>query len=223
VIIGLNKKPIKNVVIVGAGDFGREVLEIFKAKNKVCYQWNILGFVDDDQKLQGKLVSNYPVHGNIEWLNSAPFSDIGCVCSIGLCEVRKEIVQKIQKYGIPFVNAVHPSVTICDFVHLGKGVIIQAGAILGVNSFIGDQVHVNFHGVIGHDVIINPFCTIGTKATINGHDQLGEGVFVGSGATFLQNLTIGEWTTVGAGAVVINDLAAHVVAVGVPARVIKNK
>lgn len=215
---------MKSVVIVGAGGFAREVLEIFKAHNKISKDYDILGFVDDDTELHGKVINNCPVLGGLDWIkeHSDGYS-LGCVCAIGTPETRKRVVERLQDIGIDFCNAIHPSVIICDFVELGQDVIIQAGSILAVNSKIGDHVHINFDATIGHDAIIGSYCTIAPGAHINGEDHFGQGVDVGTGATFLQQVSIGSWSTIGAGAVVTTDIPEKVVAVGVPAKVIKKK
>lgn len=51
--------------------------------------------------------------------------------------------------------------------------------------------------------------------------EIGDNVWLGSGAIVLPGVTIGENTVVGAGAVVTRDLPANVVAVGNPARVVR--
>ena len=50
---------------------------------------------------------------------------------------------------------------------------------------------------------------------------IGNNVWLGGGAIVCPGVTIGDNTVVGAGAVVTKDLPANVVAVGNPARVIK--
>ncbi|GAA0914758.1 sugar O-acetyltransferase [Virgisporangium aurantiacum] len=50
---------------------------------------------------------------------------------------------------------------------------------------------------------------------------IGDNVWLGSGAIVLAGVTIGANTVVGAGAVVTRDLPANVVAVGNPARVVR--
>ncbi|MDT0533233.1 sugar O-acetyltransferase [Micromonospora sp. DSM 115977] len=50
---------------------------------------------------------------------------------------------------------------------------------------------------------------------------IGDNVWLGGGAIVLAGVTIGENTVVGAGAVVTKDLPANVVAVGNPARVVR--
>lgn len=50
----------------------------------------------------------------------------------------------------------------------------------------------------------------------------GHGVLLGAGVSVLGPVYIGPGSKVGAGSVVVTDLPAHSVAVGVPARVIKS-
>ncbi|RLK13647.1 maltose O-acetyltransferase [Micromonospora sp. M71_S20] len=50
---------------------------------------------------------------------------------------------------------------------------------------------------------------------------IGDNVWLGGGAIVLAGVTVGENTVVGAGAVVTKDLPANVVAVGNPARVVR--
>ena len=50
---------------------------------------------------------------------------------------------------------------------------------------------------------------------------IGDNVWLGGGATVCPGVTIGDDTVVGAGAVVTRDLPAGVLAVGVPARVVR--
>lgn len=218
-----SNKNNPKVVIVGAGGFGRETLEILKDCNKVSKTWNVMGFIDEDKNLHGKKINNCPVLGGLEWIRENRGSGIGCVCAIGTCETRKHVVEELEGIGVPFYNAIHPSVIIKDFVELGKGIIIQAGSILAVNSKIGDHVHINFHCAIGHDARIGNYCTISPHVTINGFNRLGEGVYVGAGASFVQEISIGAWTIIGAGAAVVGNIPEKVVAVGVPAKVVKKR
>ena len=63
-----NSKIGKSVVLIGAGGSGREVLEILKDLNKKRKPWDILGFIDENEKLHGKTINGYPVLGGIDWL-----------------------------------------------------------------------------------------------------------------------------------------------------------
>ncbi|MDI7260831.1 MAG: hypothetical protein QME90_13025 [Thermodesulfobacteriota bacterium] len=87
----------KPVVIVGAGGFGREALEIFKDCNKMSKTWNVLGFIDEDKRLYGKMINNLPVLGGLEWRREHNNSELGCICAIGTCETRKQVVEKLEE------------------------------------------------------------------------------------------------------------------------------
>lgn len=56
-----------------------------------------------------------------------------------------------------------------------------------------------------------------------GSTRLGAFSALGLGASVIQAVSIGEHTVIGAGAAVVGDIGGHVVAVGVPARVIRER
>jgi serine O-acetyltransferase len=82
------------------------------------------------------------------------------------------------------------------------------------------------HGIVVHSAaIIGPNCLIfqgATLGTVDGHGppRIGGHVDVGAGAQILGAVTVGDHVKIGANAVVLRDVPAHGVAVGVPARVI---
>ena len=47
---------LKNLIIIGASGFGREVAWLVERINKVCPTWNLIGFLDDADDLQGKRI-----------------------------------------------------------------------------------------------------------------------------------------------------------------------
>jgi len=172
--------------------------------------------------MRGKCINDFPVLGGLEWLIENR-NEIYCVIAIGDPKTKKLIADKLEHHGINFINAIHPSVIMSEYVELGKDVIIGAGTIITVNINIGNHVIINLNCTIGHDTIIKDYCSIMPTVKINGKNHISEGVYIGTGATFTHQLSIGSWTTIGAGAVVINDIPDNVVAVGIPAKTIKHK
>lgn len=76
--------------------------------------------------------------------------------------------------------------------------------------------------VIGDDVIVRNGVTIGLKRTNEpGAPVIGDRVDIGAGAKLLGNITIGDDAVIGANAVVLCDVPAGALAVGVPARIVR--
>jgi serine O-acetyltransferase len=85
------------------------------------------------------------------------------------------------------------------------------------------------NGLVFHrDVIIGVNCMIMQQVTIGQLadgpvPRLGNGVYVGAGAKILGPVTIGDNAAIGANAVVLDDVPANATAVGIPARVVRQR
>lgn len=64
---------------------------------------------------------------------------------------------------------------------------------------------------------------IRTQGAVSSPTRIGKNVWLGAKVTVLRGVTIGDNTIVGANAVVTKDLPADVIAVGIPARVIRSR
>jgi len=88
---------------------------------------------------------------------------------------------------------------------------------------IGPHCHVDTSCTVGHGAALQKYCRLNPGVHISGDVVLSEGVYVGAGAVLLQGRKVGAYTVVGAGAVVVDDLPDNVVAVGAPAKVVKER
>ena len=70
------------------------------------------------------------------------------------------------------------------------------------------------------DTVRSYGCTPATIAVINGKVKIGNGSWVGIGASLIQNIKIGSNVLIGAGSVVISNIDDESKAVGVPAKVL---
>jgi serine O-acetyltransferase len=92
----------------------------------------------------------------------------------------------------------------------------QIGRRLEIEHF-GDII-ISGDTVIGDDVIIRNGVTIGLKRTgVAGAPVIGNRVDIGAGAKLLGAINIGDDVVIGANAVVLQDVPAYSLAVGVPA------
>ncbi len=209
---------MKDIVIIGAGGFGREVAWLIEDINKVNNEWNIVGFVDDNKSIQGTEINGYKVVGDIDWLKE---QELCVVNAIGDPIIKKKVMEKLAGSKNHYPVLIHPSVINSGSVNFGEGSIVCAGNIITVNIEIGKHVIINLDCTIGHDANIGDYSTVLPSVNISGFVKTEECVSVGTGSAIIQGVNIGRNTVVGAGAVVVKDLPANCTAVGAPAKPIK--
>ena len=130
------------------------------------------------------------------------------------------------------------------FGSVGKGCYIEAPYHAnwgGKNVYLGDYVYANFgltlvddaNIYVGNNVMFAPGVVVATAGhplnptlrekgyQYNQEVRIGNNVWIGANATILPGVTIGDNTVIGAGAVVSKDLPANVLALGVPAKVVR--
>jgi len=204
----------KRIVILGAGGHAKEICVTLQLNG-----YQVVGFLDDDPALWGTQVLGLGVLGPI---SHAPSLDIeGAIVGIGDNEIRRAFFEQLERWGIPIVNAIHPSAIISPHVFLGKGVVVHPQAIINVSAQIGDNVIINSGAIVTHDVTVGDHAHIGPGACLCGGVKVGKLAFVGAGAAVIPGKSIGEGAVIGAGGTVVEDIPPHSLAVGVPARTIK--
>ncbi len=212
---------MKDLVIFGASGFGREVAWLVERINGKVPTWNLIGFMDDDESIQGTYINGYRVIGTSENVND--YKDAYFVCAVGSSVVRERIINKISNInkGIKFATLIDPSVEISDLVNIGEGTIICAHSIITVNICIGNHVIINLDCSIGHDAVIQDFVTLYPSVNVSGITNIGRSTELGTGMQIIQGKRIGNHCIIGAGAVVVKDIPANCTAVGSPAKPIK--
>lgn len=207
---------MKNLYIIGAGGFGREVAWCVERINEVTPTWKIKGFIDDDEIKWGAKEDEYLVLGGCEYLKQQ--NDAYAVCAVGNAKVRRQIIGKLSGSGVLFATIVDPSVILSKRVSIGEGTIICAGTIATVDISIGKHVIINLDCTLGHDDVIEDFVTIYPSVNVSGNVIVGECCELGTGTQVIQGKKIVKNTIVGAGAVVIRDINESGTYVGSPTR-----
>lgn len=210
---------MKDLYIIGAGGFGREVAWLVERINEVEPIWNLKGFIDDNKDLLNSKQDNYEVLGDCEYLEQ--LNDVYAVCAVGNANVRKKIISKLTESNVKFATLVDPSVILSDKVEIGVGTIICAGTIVTVDVKIGSHVIINLDCTLGHDDYIGDFVTLYPSVNVSGIVMVGECVEIGTGSQIIQGKTIADNLIIGAGSVVINNLEEPGTYVGCPAKRVK--
>lgn len=203
------------IVIIGAGDHGRVILELLRAAGE-----DPAGFVEPapSESALDRAVDGLRVIGDLQdelgWATVAP----RFVCALGDNRRRAAAFERCLSLGLDPVAAVHPSATVLAGARVAPGAMICAGAVVGVAASVGADAIVNTGATVDHDNRIGGHATVAPGAHLAGRVEIGEGAFVGMGASVIEGIQIGDWALVAAGAVVIRHVAAGARVAGVPAR-----
>lgn len=204
----------KDILIIGASGFGREVAWLIEELE----EWNIKGFIDDNENLRGKTINEYEVLGNCDDLMQFT-SPINVVIAIGNPKIRKQIYQKLSKKpNILYPNIIANDVRISNTNRLGIGNIICTHTILTTNITIGNFNHINLSCTLGHDAILKDYVTVYPGVNISGNVVIGSLAELGTGSKIIQGITISGEIIVGAGGVVVKDLINKGTYVGIPVK-----
>lgn len=210
---------MKDLLIVGAGGCGREVLQWVKDINKVVPRWNIKGFIDDDlNALHDKecsikvlsTVDDYEMQKNDEF-----------VCSIGNSAIRKMIVEKLEARGAKFVSVIHPTAVVADTAQLGETVILYPFSLVSDNAIVGKGGIVNMYSSVAHDSVLGDYCTISAHCDITGACTLGNEVFMGTTSNMVPGTRIGDQVYICAGSTVMAPVRSGRKVLGNPAKIVK--
>lgn len=208
----------KNLVILGAGGFAREVAWLVADVNNIRLgAWNVIGFWQQETERTGQAIKGVPILTSDDVRRHLP--NLYAVVAIGNPRIKIHAVEEAETLGCHFATLIHPTVQYdASSVEIGPGSIICAGSILTVNVTIGAHVIINLDCTIGHDSIVDDFVTISPGCQLSGYTRIRDSAFLGTGAVTIEGCEIGAGSIIGAGAVVVRNIPAGVTALGIPAK-----
>lgn len=207
------------IAIFGAGGFGREVAWLIDEINEKKREFDIIGFLDDDIALKGKVVNGLRVLGGIDYLEKRP--SLAVALAVGNPLHRFKAQKRLSVFNVVYPNLIHPSVSPGINNSLGIGNIFCSGCIMTVNITIGNFCHFNLKSTIGHDCNLSDYTTSACSVDFAGCSKTGIGVYCGNQSTLLPSVSVKDFSIIGAGAVVNDTIEEGSVAVGIPAKIVK--
>ncbi len=229
---------MKNLIIIGAGGFGREVLMM--AIDSPCNgaDWAIKGFLDNrpnildgfaqdansiayamdysDEK-RARYRRDYPILGDP--LTYEPQEGDVFLCALGDPAQRRKYVEPLLTKGAKFVRLVHPFAAVSAFASVGLGSIIGAYVSLSPDCSIGQHATVSYGAVLGHDTTAADWAEIGAHCLIGGNIKIGTAARIYPGAIIAPKANIGDHAVVAAGSVVFKSVKPNTTVMGNPARI----
>ena len=215
------KRAIKNIAIIGAGGFAREVAWLIRDINRARCSYEFQGYIVSDLSRLTEHDSPDQVQGDYDWIEHHREKIDALAIGIGTPTSRLRVAAELEARfpDLEWPALVHPSAQFDrSSVELARGVLICAGVIGTVNLVFQPFVMINLACTIGHEARLGRGCVLNPTVNISGGVVLGEAVLVGTGAQVLQYVHVGDGATVGAGAVVTKNVAPGDTVVGIPAK-----
>jgi len=209
----------RKIVIYGVGGHAREIAWLLSS-DATGSPDTLIGFVDDSFDASSPL-DEYPVLGFEQLISTT--GNVCVLLATGDPCVRRQLAKKCSAQGLGFKSLIHSAVRHSSSVSFGEGAVVFPGTSLTINVAIARHVHVELNCSFSHDVSIGAYSTLSPSVTVCGNVRIGEGVFVGAGATIINGsndtpLVVGDNCYIGAGACVTRNTQPNLLYTGVPAR-----
>lgn len=206
---------LANLIIINAGDFGREVHTWARQAIQAGTPWRIKGFLDSRRAILDGFDPGSPILAAPEDYRPEP-GDV-FLCALGDPQGKRKYATLLEERGAEFTSLIHPTALVGHNVRIGPGAIICPMTQLSCDIELGRHVTFGTFSSGAHDVRIGDYSQVSGGCQINGHAVLGEGVFLGASATVLPKARVEDWSYVGAGSVVLRRVKTRTKVFGNPA------
>ena len=177
---------MEKLLLVGAGGFGRVVLE-HASQQYAC------AFLDDGE---ATLVDGVPVIGKTGDMASFYPEYKLLLVTIGNNQLRERLYKDAAYIGFTFPNIINPSAYVSPHAHIGSGCVILNNAVVQNNAKCGDGCILNPGVELHHDSAIGSYCLIYTNSVVRSLTTVGDRVWIGSTATVATSAVVPDDTTI---------------------------
>lgn len=216
---------MKDILIYGAGGFGREIACLIKDINATSMHphWQLLGFIDDGVAV-GTDLRYGKVLGGKEYFEQHQ-EPVAVVVAIAEPKVLRRVVEGISDYSfIEFPNLVAPNAQFFDeeSFTIGQGNVLFHGCRFSCDVSLGNFNMINGQVAFGHDVKIGDYNCFGPSARLSGHVEVGDGNFFGLGSAVIQNKKVPDNVRLGIMSVLMRNAHENQLYFGNPAKKIQS-
>jgi UDP-3-O-[3-hydroxymyristoyl] glucosamine N-acyltransferase len=178
----------KNLYLVGAGGYGKQLYSLLK-KNNIVHS---IKFVDDK--------TNLTIDNFFKKKKRIDFN-----ITIGSPKIRENIYLQSLKTKFIFKTLIFPNKNIYSG-DVDMGCVIEPNTLISNNVSIGLGSFVFFGSSIAHDVTVGNFCNIGCNCSISGNVHIGDRVQVGANTFISNNISICSDAIITPGSIIIKDI-----------------
>lgn len=207
---------MKNLLIIGARGWGREVFDIAQACIAAGEMLKVKGFLDDKSSALDNYPNYPPIVSSVESYDIQP--DDVFICALGDVNYKRIYAEKILAKGGKFITLIHPTAIIGNNAKIGVGCVVGAYANISCDTRLGDFVTLSIKAGMGHDSTVGDYCHIGGLTNISGFVTIGNNVTIHPCSNIIPHKKIGDNAIVGTGSVVLKNVKEGTTVFGNPAK-----
>lgn len=208
----------KSVFLVGCGPQAKYALETLgKTGIKVAEIFDPIGGKIGNRLNRFDIKPFSDFEGLLKDSNNEPARALICLSDNRL----KENLFNRLKHAVEFINAIHPGCHIARNADLGRGIIVNAGAVIQPDVILGNGCMLHAGVVVEHDNTIGNFVNLAPGVMLAGSVRVGDRTTMYTGSIVAPNVKIGRDSIIGAGSLVLSDIPDRVFAYGSPAKIIR--
>lgn len=151
----------KNLLILGAGQYGTVVKEIAKSMN--CFEK--IDFLDDSFGMDNPNYHEEAI-GKIEMLDEHRVDYFYAIPAIGDPDKRLELLEALIENGYQIPVLVSPKAYVSPLAQLQKGAVVEPLAGIHANVVIGEATYISMGAVVNHNAIVLNGCHIDCNAVV---------------------------------------------------------
>lgn len=196
----------KTLVVIGGGGHASVLVDILRAQQR-----EIVAIVSPEDVSQRHVFSGITHLKNDEDVLDFSPEEIKLVNGIGMLPgsgLKRKLNEYFISLGYQFETIISNQACISPFSEIEQGAQIFSGAIIQTGSVIGSHSIINSGVIVDHDCKVGEYNHIAPKATLCGQVITYNDVYIGAGATVIQNIKLETSSIVGAGAIVTKNMSS---------------
>ena len=207
-----------NLIIIGAGGFGRELHEMLwdVFSHKEC---RLKGFLANDDGNLSQWHINAPILASPEDYQPEPNDRF--LLAIGDMRARRRTVDAVMGKGGQFISFIHPKAHIATTARIAEGAVIYPFATVSNSAQLDANVHLNYYASVGHDCRVGSMCLLAPYATLNGFVTLEEQVYISTHGTVAPGCKMKRNAKLSANSACMRDAGESTIVFGVPGRQVR--
>ena len=208
----------KNLIIACEDSYGLDVFQIIELINQHSaeigtIQYNVIGFISDNQEVLNKYTLPVPMLGNIsDWVCK---DDSTYVIAIQSPWKKQTVAEILKKKGAGFETIIAPWVRLPFEFEAGEGCIIANYKFKNKSKF---GKFVIMDTAMCETVEIGDYSTLCPFVNVT-NAKIGKRVLIETHSAIISNRTIGDDAVILPGSIVLTDIKSGTVVAGIPASV----